>query len=517
MRSLAASAIRAGLNPLCLDMFGDLDLVRMLQFESVDPDLTENCPGLRRIGSTRDIAATLQDIDSRVPLILCGGLENDVSALADLAKQRPVALSSSEAVSAAKDPDFLFPVLRANGVAVPRWRSSATSSDTSFFCESAPSAVILNGQTAQGPDSEGVDAANQTRPPKCPSWLLKKIHSSGGMGIRRISSVSECAADQLTNDYFLQEEISGQSMSATFVSDDGPSRDRLSDRSEARVELLGVTSQLVGIPELNATGFQFCGNLGPMELPHSVIDQLMNAAQTIVNAASLQGLFGIDFVLNHGQTSVIEVNPRLTASHELHEWARGDSHVLRQLATTLKKCGSRPEHEGKADVQERRASAVEAADKSRIATGCCEGQCFIRMVVYTVEAIEPTPEEVRRLMSWTRTLTRPAKDISPNQKHLPIGPDHCSHSHSDDSVVWLADVPFPQRPIPRGSPFCSIYAEIAGLRRHPDVFYRVLECLPRALRINPESLARVVDAKLTNILLEKIFHNRVRSETRQNH
>jgi predicted ATP-grasp superfamily ATP-dependent carboligase len=71
---------------------------------------------------------------------------------------------------------------------------------------------------------------------------------------------------------YLQEYIDGVPMSALFCSD------------STGVHLFGMSLQLIGWPSLGASGFLFCGNVGPVDPGPDVTRQVLEAAQVIVDS-----------------------------------------------------------------------------------------------------------------------------------------------------------------------------------------------------------------------------------------
>ena len=128
----------------------------------------------------------------------------------------------------------------------------------------------------------------------CPTegrWLRKPLRSGGGIGIR-FARPGEAASP----DHYFQEFVEGVPMSALY----------------GGTTLLGVTEQLIGEPWLHAAPFGYCGNIGPV------------AARAIpLSEFALQGVWGIDFIVNGDATYPVEVNPRYTAGVEILEHARG--------------------------------------------------------------------------------------------------------------------------------------------------------------------------------------------------
>jgi uncharacterized protein len=133
-------------------------------------------------------------------------------------------------------------------------------------------------------------------------WLLKPRKSAGGFGI-------QVYAGQPFNPrtHFLQEWIDGVPCSGIFLG------------HEDAADLLGVTQQLAGTPWLNAAGFHYAGNIGPLPLDPATRARWQHLGAALTRSFSLRGLFGIDVILRDGVPWPIEINPRYTASVELLE------------------------------------------------------------------------------------------------------------------------------------------------------------------------------------------------------
>lgn len=85
------------------------------------------------------------------------------------------------------------------------------------------------------------------------------------------------------------------------------------------LHLMGVSLQLCGWDCLGATEFRFCGNVGPIELPPALETAMHAAAITIARESALRGVFGIDFLLTAEGLWLLEVNPRIPASHWIYD------------------------------------------------------------------------------------------------------------------------------------------------------------------------------------------------------
>ncbi|MFO1004051.1 MAG: ATP-grasp domain-containing protein [Planctomycetaceae bacterium] len=274
VRSLAQSAINAGLRPLCVDFFEDADLTRILG--------SGRGRFVGRIRTFEELPYVIHRIRSSVPLLWAGGLENHSSLLRAIRAKRPVIGPDPKIVDLLRQPRNFAGWLSQSGLNVPRLAS---------------------------PDNANADCL----------WLRKPNSGSGGLGIRPVQPKNAPPGGTqktTTSEEFLQEYIDGVPMSAVFCSD------------HLGLSLLGTSIQLVGWPSLGASDFLFCGNVGPVNPGKDVGRQLMLAAKSLVNHTGLKGVFGVDFVLRQGEAWFLEVNPRPTASHMLYE--NPTSHNLRE-------------------------------------------------------------------------------------------------------------------------------------------------------------------------------------------
>ena len=80
-------------------------------------------------------------------------------------------------------------------------------------------------------------------------WLRKRLRSGGGHGIAPWDGAA------LDDAHLLQAEVDGRAASVAFVADGRDSR------------IFGLTEQLLGRSALGGSGFAWCGNVLPLELP----------------------------------------------------------------------------------------------------------------------------------------------------------------------------------------------------------------------------------------------------------
>lgn len=422
VRSLAQAAIREGLQPLCIDFFGDRDLQAVLSNLSPASDSRQTWfpDGGRHcvISSFRQLPQILSALPHSIPLVWSGGLENDPQLLEQIAAERPIAGAAASAVRLVRNPFRLAAWMHEAGCCFPRTDNNPR-----------------NG------------------------WLRKPFRSAGGSDIRQIgvsdapavaTSPAETDDPVGTSEFYFQELVDGIPMSATFVSDG------------RAVCLLGIMIQLIGWSSLRATGFQFCGNLGPVQIPFEVSRELTKAADAIVSKSRLCGVFGIDFILSDRGTEsfgdtgkeqpcgrwrpwIIEINPRISASHEMIDW---NSHTT-VLQEHLSSCGVEV-------IDGRRQTAV--ANPGQAHQTDQHLRSWMRLVVFadhdtTADRLFPADS----VAEFSTSAQEPAAGL------CRTGPD--------SPTVWLADIPNPGQSIPAGAPICSVYVRMATpekLRSEPD-------------------------------------------------
>jgi predicted ATP-grasp superfamily ATP-dependent carboligase len=202
-----------------------------------------------------------------------GGLENHPQTIETISRTRPLWGNSPEVVSAVRDPVRVAEVLTQAGLPAPRVARST-----------------------QGVPADG-------------SWLRKPLRSAGGA---RISPWRGEIRDAHAGWYY-QERVAGEPCSAVYVADG------------AKAVLLGVTRQL-SWSWLHASTFAYAGSIGPLALAFA--DANWQAiGHVLARAFNLQGLFGVDALIDATGVWPVEVNPRYVASAEVLEAAARRSMV----------------------------------------------------------------------------------------------------------------------------------------------------------------------------------------------
>jgi predicted ATP-grasp superfamily ATP-dependent carboligase len=259
-RAAAGSALRAGLLPWCADLFGD-------------QDLQVRCPSLRVPGGEYpDIFLELVDREVSGPWMYVGGLENRPWLIRAMAQRRLLWGNDQAVLKRSRSPQAVASLLEKANVPCP----------------------VVRRKLGKGDESR--------------QWLVKPLHSAGGVGIRVWAGGRQRSPGR---DVYFQEYLEGEACAALYANDG------------RQVHLLGVTRQLVGEAWLHAAPFRYCGSIGPLPLSPDVDRAFVGLGSALVGGCGLRGLFGVDCVLRDGVPWPVEVNPRYTASVEVLEYATG--------------------------------------------------------------------------------------------------------------------------------------------------------------------------------------------------
>jgi predicted ATP-grasp superfamily ATP-dependent carboligase len=135
--------------------------------------------------------------------------------------------------------------------------------------------------------------------PRDESWLKKPLRSGGGRGIEPLTVQNK----RDSRAHYFQERIDGPSFSALFIGE------------LSRSHLVGVTRQWIG------GDFTYRGSIGPWQTNAVLAARLTELGNAIAGGFGVAGWFGVDFVLRQGVPWPVEINPRYTASVEVHELA----------------------------------------------------------------------------------------------------------------------------------------------------------------------------------------------------
>jgi predicted ATP-grasp superfamily ATP-dependent carboligase len=261
VRAAAFSALRAGFEPWCADLFADADLRACAQVRHIAP---ANYP--------KDFVRLLEEAQPG-PWLFTGGLENHPDLIGKMARYRPLWGNYAYVLRRIRCPFEVAAVLAEHRIPCPAvWRH-----------------------------------ADQV-PADCTA-LAKPLHSAGGTGIHVFSPREEKYPGRA--DVYLQEYVPGEPCAAIYLADGQVTC------------LVGVTRQLVGVEWLQAQPFHYCGSIGPRPLEPSLRQAFERLGSVLTRNFGLRGLFGVDCVVRDQVPWPVEVNPRYAASVEVLEHALG--------------------------------------------------------------------------------------------------------------------------------------------------------------------------------------------------
>lgn len=284
-RAAAASAVRAGFQPVTADLFADLDLRSIATATRIAPYPEGFIDWLRSVEPPA--------------WMYTGALENHPDLIDQMAWIAPLWGNAGDVLVRVRSPWQLGTVLSKAGLMFP--------------------------ETRRSPDGL----------PRDGTWLVKTYRGASGSDVWELAGHQEAGRerrsdanteDQISLHTCFQRRISGIPCSANYVAEGG------------RAMLLGITRQLIGEDWLGARGFQYAGSMGPLPVTDHVMAEVVRLGQVLAEQFELTGLFGVDFICEDEKIWTLEVNPRYTASVEISERATG----VNALAAHAQACLARP-------------------------------------------------------------------------------------------------------------------------------------------------------------------------------
>ena len=260
-RALAASAKKADIDAYSIDLFQDLDTIRYSR-KSTAIDLGT-------IGfESRSLFNAIEKLDPRqeLPVIYGGGLEHDPNLIRRISKNRRLVCNPADVIEQIFLPQQFFTCLSKLGIPHPETRFDS-------------------------PGSDGI-------------WLKKYPGSSGGIHVDYVAP--HHMAD--SSGFYFQKYCPGRIVTATVYSHNGGT------------EIVGFSEQWCDESSVMPP-FTYGGavSIAREELPNYISCSMKRAAQAIVSSFGLRGLASIDMIVNNNEWVLLEVNPRPSATFELHE------------------------------------------------------------------------------------------------------------------------------------------------------------------------------------------------------
>lgn len=326
VRAAAQSAARAGLTPICGDLFGDADL----------PD--------RSVGQVaRSFPSDLVRIAAEAPTtpwMYTGGLENYPRVVAAISRGRELYGNSAEVLRRVRNPFELERVVPAAGLLFAECVNDPPPYDGRWLRKHRRSSAGLRVEPwLRGPPGGGERLLSLPLPLGRGEGLLSLPLPSGegwgeGRGVAFGSTFQ--ATSPTTRDHYFQRWIEGTPLGAVYVAATGSAR------------LLGVSKQLIAG---NAQApFRYGGSIAPTKLADDELLYLERVGNVLAESFQLRGLFGVDLISAADGLWAIEVNPRYTASVEvlervysmnaiaIHLAACRDGHLPVATATVPRRC-----------------------------------------------------------------------------------------------------------------------------------------------------------------------------------
>ncbi len=261
-RALAASAKRAGIDTHVIDLFADEDTVE----NTLSNSSVTGFSGGNNAETLIQLVAEYANDNSELCVVIGSGFENCPELLTQLEQRFSVIGNHSSAIRQLKDPAIFFKMLEELALPYPEYITDVTQE--------------ISGE-----------------------FLNKSIGAAGGGHIRHYTDDS-----LLTSTCFLQAFLRGKNYSVTFIAD-------------------GQSAHMLGFNETwvskENSDFTFAGAVSNVSLPNELRQQVTDAIRHMVDAFQLKGLCGMDFIVEEsGEYSILEVNPRPTATFELYETQR---------------------------------------------------------------------------------------------------------------------------------------------------------------------------------------------------
>ncbi len=140
-------------------------------------------------------------------------------------------------------------------------------------------------------------------------WLMKPFQSAGGIGITELPSTNPFA-DDFTKEqsiFYFQKRLPGEPIGVTFLT------------SEFGSTLVGATSAWLPDAKSPGVNYAYRGSYGPVVLTDEQLSKLQRFARNVGNESGLLGLWQADFLCNEGELTLLEINPRWSASMDILE------------------------------------------------------------------------------------------------------------------------------------------------------------------------------------------------------
>jgi predicted ATP-grasp superfamily ATP-dependent carboligase len=258
-RALAGSARRGGYAPLVADFFCDQDTVALARSHvRIDHGLAHGMNEDRLIAALGSLAAPEEPIG----VVWGSGFEDRPALLARIAERWRLLGNGAQTVAQVKDPAIFAALCGQCGIPHPQ--------------------------------------ISVTPPAEPDGWLAKRGGGAGGVHIANATDTETFAGRR-----YFQRRVRGVPVSALFLADG------------RRAVTIGLSTQWCA--PAPARPFRYGGAVRPAVLAPGVADALNDAVQRLAQAIPLIGLNSADFLVDGGEFSLLEINPRPGATLDVFE------------------------------------------------------------------------------------------------------------------------------------------------------------------------------------------------------
>ena len=263
VRSLVASAHKAGISAYALDLFSDLD-TREKSVKSLAVEYDGR--GLE----SESLFAYIEQLDPNaiLPVVYAGGFEHNPSQIERMAERRKILGNPAPVLAELKNPRLFSNTVSELGIPAPRTRFD-------------------------GPESSSV-------------WLYKSAGGSGGLQVGWATEIDF----EFHEDFYYQEFKSGQIVTSTVLCTD------------EHTQIVGFSEQWCA--KSHADGEFIYGGavaLSSNSIKSNIRNSIESAAALLAAHYQFRGLVSLDTIVQNDEWWLLEVNPRPGATFELHEGA----------------------------------------------------------------------------------------------------------------------------------------------------------------------------------------------------
>ncbi|MFM7516738.1 MAG: ATP-grasp domain-containing protein [Pirellula sp.] len=155
-------------------------------------------------------------------------------------------------------------------------------------------------------------------------WLVKPVNGAGGIHVRPLANDHSFKTTNTdlskSSQWLVQQYIPGTSIGVSYCSD------------RVGTQVFGI-ARGIDARELEAPlPFIYRGNIAAIAITHQMEDRLRAFGDYVAKQTGLLGLWQADFQLDSdGKLWLLEINPRWSASMELHETLQGFSWMKKHL------------------------------------------------------------------------------------------------------------------------------------------------------------------------------------------